>query len=257
MKNFIVVFLSLFLIFFSLSCNKDEDSVIDPTEEVVLTLKFSFQYLSTDISLKKISAILKLSEESSSIITSNNANLSGRPDSFELVLRVSGESAREIIGKVVYISTEVFYTAGNEELSKEVNATVQIHGGTQSYNLSYELASLKSVEIIINLHFIYGNNTNIRDYVVYILKEDSDFTNPIREDLNFNFNDDPEKITVKFTLEGVEALEHIGKDRWIVVKVIFKHLSHWQSFFEKKEFIVQEGVQEFDFHFCYPPSACD
>ncbi|GEM_PF-4803036 len=90
----------LSLLFFLLSCSKDDDSEpLDPTEAVELTVKFQFQYFSSDISLSEVSANLKYLQSSSMIIESVSSNVSGQPGEYKLVLSVRGVEAENLINE--------------------------------------------------------------------------------------------------------------------------------------------------------------
>ncbi len=138
MKNLFLVFIFSF-IFFSLSCDEEED-FIDPTEEVVLTIKFSFEYSSTDISLDYVYSELTPSGMGN---FGKGVKVTGRPGNFELPMRFSGQFAKEMIGKSASLRTRVDYMVGSQMTSLEKDATIQIHGGKQTFNFAYELVPEK------------------------------------------------------------------------------------------------------------------
>jgi hypothetical protein len=260
MKNVKVPVLCLVMALFTLSCDKeDSKKPINPTEEVALTLKFSFQYASTDISLKKVSAYLKLSEESSSVIKTASTNLSGQPNSYDLVLNISGQSAKQIIGELVYINTEVVYMVGDKETSRQIEAKIKIHGGIQSHDFTYDLVSVKSIKVIVNTYFAYGFDVLLIEYLISLYNLNIPFPNDL---LDSDFIEDietkPEKIKTTFILEGQEALENIGKELLLYNKAWFRIGGDgFRSYSDEILFIAQEGVQEFEFYFAHPPSAGD
>ncbi len=238
------------LFFFSLSCGKD-DSVepIDPTEAVELTIRFSFQYLSSDISLKKISASIKLEEQSPNVIESVFSNVSGQPGEYELVLSIRGQSAKDLIEQSSgFLQTEVEYEANGKTIDMAKDKEISIYGGDQSRSVEYELAPVQSVEIKINSHFTYSFNIYLYQHHIGLHVPDG---GPTIDRVEYNkIYDDPEKITTTFILEGQEALDHINKERLIFFSTVFvsgggSFTSYTDSYFHT----IEEGFQELDFYF--------
>ncbi len=250
MKKLALVLMSLFLIFFSLSCSKDEDShdFLDPTENVALTVRFNFQYFSSDISLKKVSAHLKSSEESSSVIVSNSDNVNGQPDYYDLILKVSGQAAKDIIGETIYISSKVVFNVNGEERNVIINRTGRIHGGQDIKLFHYELTSVKDIEVIVTSYFTYNQNHLVLNELYVNLYEDENPYVEVARKQYKKINDRPEKIVTSFILEGVMAEKYLGKKMTLEVRPTF-YAAGWFSYSEYIPMHLQEGVQEFEVSF--------
>lgn len=243
------------IVLLAFSCKKDNQvKPIDPTEEVVLTVKLSFQYFSSDVSIKKVFAFLRLSEESS-IIVSANADLSGRPATYDLVLRLSGQAAKKIIDKKVHLNTKVVYMIGEEEVILEANSIFIIWGGEQTREFNYEIVPVKKIVCVVHKNFAYGSNVVLLLVIGAISDSQDNFLGWFRYE---EIEDTPERMSSTIIIEGQVALQNIGKELRLVVEAHFRRgESTFKKYWQDQYFIAQEGEQEFEFNFAHPPSAGD
>ncbi len=252
MKRLKYLVFSLIFVFFA--CDKDND-LIDPSSQVKLTVKLNFEYYS-GANLKAVKTFLSFGPDQPVLASEQKTNLNGQPGQVELVLKLGGSIAQQVIGQVIYLLAEVEFEVDGNNITKSANKELRISGGEQSTDFDFEL--LQIAEIEVTGHFQYGEFVVMDLFGVglYNDPQTTPYSTIVFDYIEYDYNDweTPANLTIKLKLEGELATTNIGQIRWLLIRVIFKSGGPtWYTYLKTIELTLEAGKQELNVYFAHPP----